>query len=151
MKLSQLKSLLQTNRDKQFLLQLPNQKDVPHSFHITEVGLVDKKFIDCGGKIHSTQTCQLQAWIGSDTDHRIEAGKMADILQISASILPHDELEVEIEYEDEMISQYPIANALVDETSVVLQLTPKHTDCLAKELCGVPSSDDAACCGPSCC
>ncbi len=149
MKLSQLKTLLQTNRDKQFLLQLPNRKDVPHSFHITEVGFVEKKFIDCGGKTHTTQTCQLQAWIGPDIDHRIEAGKMADILDISASILPHEFLEVEIEYEDDVISQYPIANALVTEHSVVLQLTTKHTDCLAKELCLVPSADG---CGPvGCC
>lgn len=149
MKLAQLKTLLQTNRDKQFLLQLPNCKDVPHSFHITEVGFVEKKFIDCGGKTHAVQTCQLQAWIGPDIDHRIEAGKMADILEISASILPHEFLEVEIEYEDEVISQYPISNAVVNDESVVLQLTTKHTACLAKELCGVPSADR---CGPiGCC
>lgn len=150
MKLHQLKVLLEANRDKRFLLQLPNEKTVPQSFHITEVGLVHKTFIDCGGKVHTTQTCQLQAWIGPDIDHRIEAGKMADILRVAAAIVPDDSLDLEIEYEDEIISQYPVAEAVVSDNAVTLHLTTKHTDCLAKELCLVPTG---ACCGPdsSCC
>jgi hypothetical protein len=151
MKLHEFKELLEANREKQFLLQLPNSKTVPQSFHITEVGLVSKTFIDCGGKVHTVQTCQLQAWIGPDVDHRIEAGKMADILKISAAIVPSDTLELEIEYEDEVISQYPVAEAIVTDEAVTLLLTTKHTDCLAKELCLVPSENGASCCGPSGC
>ena len=148
MNLHDFKALLEANRDKQFLLQLPNQKTVPQSFHITEVGLVTKTFIDCGGKVHTVRTCQLQAWIGPDTDHRIAAGKMADILKLSASVVPNDYHPVEIEYEDETISQYPIEEAVVGYDSVTLHLTTKHTDCLAKELCLVPSAGG---CGPSGC
>jgi hypothetical protein len=151
MKLHEFKALLEANRDKQFLLQLPNEKTVPQSFHITEVGLVTKTFIDCGGKVHSLQTCQLQAWIGPDVDHRIEAGKMADILKVSASIVPNDFLYLEIEYEDDIISQYPVAEAVVTDEAVTLVLTTKHTDCLAKELCMVPSTNGASCCGPAGC
>lgn len=150
MKLHELKSLLEANREKQFLLQLPNEQVVPQSFHITEVGLVSKTFIDCGGKVHTVQTCQLQAWIGPDTDHRIEAGKMADILKLSAAIVPNDLLDLEIEYEDEVLSQYPVSGAIVSGETVTLQLTTKHTDCLAKELCGVPSAEGCGC-GPSGC
>lgn len=138
MKLAQFKSLLEANRDKQFLLQLPGAHAVPQAFHITEVGAVNKTFIDCGGKVHSIQTCQLQAWIGPDVDHRIEAGKMADILDKASAILPHDFLDLEIEYEDAVISQYPVAEAIVSESAVTLVLTTKHTDCLAKELCIAP-------------
>jgi hypothetical protein len=138
MKLAQFKALLEANRDKQFLLQLPDGKTVPQAFHITEVGFVSKTFIDCGGKVHTTQTCQLQAWIGPDIDHRIEAGKMADILERSAAIIPNDFLEVEVEYEDEIISQYPVLGAAITESAVTLHLTSKHTDCLAKEICLIP-------------
>ena len=150
MKLHQFKALLQANRDKQFLLQLPGGKSVPQGFHITEVGAINKTFIDCGGKVHSVQTCQLQAWIGPDIDHKIEAGKMADILNKSQAILPNDFLDLEIEYEDEIISQYPVLEANISETAVTLVLTTKHTDCLAKELCIVPSGGDCAP-GSGCC
>lgn len=146
MKLKELKTLLEANRTKQFLLMLPDQNEVPVSFHITEVGQVNKTFIDCGGKVHSTQTCQLQAWVGDDEDHRLNAGKLLDILKLSASIVPGNDIDVEIEYEDTIISQYPVEDYSVNDEAVVLHLTTKHTDCLAKELCLVPAS-----CGVSGC
>jgi hypothetical protein len=147
MKLKELKVLLEANRDKQFLIQLPDQTQVPISFHITEVGQINKTFIDCGGKTHSMQTCQLQVWVGDDVDHRLEAGKLADILELSKSIVPDDDIDVEIEYEDKVISQYPIRNYWVDDDAVTLYLTNKHTDCLAKEICLLPSScGEAGCC-----
>ena len=149
MTLKQFKALLEANREKQFRLQLPNRNQVPLSFHITEVGQVNKTFIDCGGKVHSVQSCQLQAWVGEDVDHRIEAGKMADILKLAAAIVPNDDIDLEIEYEDEVISQYPIEGHHVTDDAVVLNLTTKHTDCLAKELCLVPSAESG--CGPSGC
>ena len=101
MKLGEFKSLLSDNADKQFSIALPNQNQVPMSFHITEVGLVSKTFIDCGGKVHSTQTCQLQVWVGEDEDHRLNAGKLARILDLSRSVVPDDELVLEFEYEDD--------------------------------------------------
>jgi Family of unknown function (DUF6428) len=151
MKLQEFKSLLETNREKAFRLQLPGGSQVPVSFHITEVGLVSKTFIDCGGKVHSVQTCQLQAWGGEDIDHRLEAGKMADILRLSKAIVPNDFLDVEIEYEDTLISQYPVSEAIVSDDAVTLHLTTKHTDCLAKELCLAPSANGSSCCGSSGC
>ncbi len=151
MKLQELKTLLKNNAGKNFQLQLPDQAQVPLSFHITEVGFVSKTFIDCGGKIHTVQSCQLQAWIGPDVDHRIEAGKLASILEISASVIPHDLLDVEIEYEDTVISQYPVAGVEVTEDAVVLQLENKHTDCLAKELCLIPVAGGCGCGPSSCC
>ena len=159
MKLSQFTHLLQTHPEKQFHLTLPGDSAVPSSFHITEVGHVTKKFIDCGGKLHTAQTCQLQAWLGSDTDHRLPAGKLAGVLGLAtaAGILPAGEdLDLEIEYETTTISQYPVSGYVVTDTAVVLSLAAKHTDCLAKESC-LPSlpmaaGTDAGCgCGPSGC
>ena len=146
MKLTEFKTLLEENRNKQFLIQLPNQYQVPLSFHVTEVGKVNKTFIDCGGKVHSVQTCQLQIWVGDDVDHRLESGKMADILKLAKSIVPNDDMDLEIEYEDAVISQYPVENYTVTADAVTLNLTTKHTDCLAKELCMVPSSSGATGC-----
>lgn len=144
MKLVELKTLLKNNGDKQFQIQLPSQNQIPISFHVTEVGQINKTFIDCGGKVHSSQTCQLQIWVGEDEDHRINAGKLASILELARAIVPSDEIELEIEYEDAVISQYPVAEYSVGEDAVTLHLATKHTDCLAKELCLVPSS-----CSPS--
>ncbi len=159
MKLSQFTELLQAHPAKPFRLVLPGQNTVPVSFHITEVGHVTKRFIDCGGRLHTVQTCQLQAWLGDDTDHRLLAGKMAGVLTLAEAkgVLPTGEdLDVEIEYEDSVLSQYPIASHTVTEEAVVLTLAAKHTDCLAKESC-LPSlpmalGTDAGCgCGPSGC
>jgi hypothetical protein len=158
MKLSRFTDLLQTNPNKPFHLVLPGSSTVPVSFHITEVGHVTKKFIDCGGKVHTVQTCQLQAWLGTDTDHRLLAGKMAGVLDQAAAkgILPAGEdLDVEFEYEDATISQYTVASDMVTAEAVVLHLAAKHTDCLAKDVC-LPSlpmmageATAAACCGTS--
>lgn len=141
------------HRDKQFHLVLPNGSAVPVSFHVTEVAHVQKRFIDCGGKRHTIDTCQLQAWLGPDTDHRLEAGKMANVLALAKDVLPENEdLDIEIEYEDSVISQYPVAGCTVTDSAVVLNLTTKHTDCLAKETClpRLPMVVGTACCGSSC-
>lgn len=157
MKLSQFSGLLQGHPNKQFHLVLPGDSAVPVSFHITEVGHVTKKFIDCGGKLHTVQTCQLQAWLGSDTDHRLLAGKMVAVLNLAEArgILPiGEDLDMEIEYEDAALSQYPAASYMVTEDAVVISLAAKHTDCLAKESClpSLPMVAGADCgCGPTGC
>lgn len=158
MKFSRFTDLLQTYPDKPFHLVLPGHNTVPVSFHITEVGHVTKTFIDCGGKVHTVQTCQLQAWLGEDTDHRLLAGKMAGVLAQAAAqgVLPAGEdLDVEFEYEDVALSQYTVARETVTENAVVLHLAAKHTDCLAKDVCLPPlpmmagDATAAACCGSS--
>ena len=163
MNLNEFKTLLEANRDKAFRLQLPDESAVPISFHITEVALMNKTFIDCGGTLRENRTCQLQAWVGPDDDHRIAAGKMADILRLAAKFLPDEDLPLQIEYEDATISQYPVAGALLDDEAVTLQLTIRHTACLAPELCMVSAASSSpsialtmtasnACgCGPSGC
>jgi hypothetical protein len=161
MKLNTLEDLLQTHSDKQFALVLPNQNAIPISFHITEVAYVQKRFIDCGGKLHTDKTCQLQAWVHTDTDHRLLAGKIAGVFSLARSkgILPDGEdLDIEIEYEDTAISQYTVESCTVSESAVVLSLASKHTNCLAKEIC-VPNAlalpmatGETSCgCGPGCC
>lgn len=155
MKLSQLSTLLQSHPEKPVHLILPGQNTVPISFHITEVGHVTRKFIDCGGRANTVQTCQLQAWVGTDTDHRLPAGKMAGVLNLARArgVLPAEDLEVEIEYEDTALSQYTVASSMALDSAVVLNLASKHTDCLAKELClsDRPAAGTSKAAAGSCC
>jgi len=158
MNLSELKSLLREHADRNFHIQLPDGEAVPVSFHVTEVGRVQKTFLDCGGTLRETLTCQLQVWVGEDYDHRIETGKMASILDKAKAYLPDESIPVEIEYEDRVISQYTIAGHEITTDAVVLQLAHKHTECLAPELCGLPSLNRLPaiggknpCCGPAGC
>jgi hypothetical protein len=158
MTLSELKSLLAVHPDRHFRLSLPDGSPVPVSFHITEVGRVNKTFLDCGGKLRETTTCQLQVWVGEDYDHRIETRKMAGILEKGKSLLPDESVPVEIEYEDRVLSQHTIAGHDLTDDAVVLRLARKHTECLAPELCGLqmpdlrlPTIGGTHCCGPSGC
>lgn len=155
LKLSAFKALLAAHPTKPFRLILPDAQAIPVSFHVTEVAHIQKRFIDCGGKLHTTQACQLQVWLGSDTDHRLSAGKLAHVLEIARKVLPQEEdLDIEIEYEDAVISQYTVAGYSATDEAVTLQLAFKHTDCLAKEsCCPVPApvtESQTACCGVGC-
>lgn len=152
MTLREFRSLLARHPGKAFQLRLPDGGSVPECFHITEVGRVRKTFIDCGGQMHDEETCLLQAWLGGDEDHRLATGKLSGIINKAMSFLPDEDVPVEIEYEDAVISQYRVPEAVVTDTAVVLNLTHKHTDCLAKEACGIPERAESGCgCGPGCC
>jgi len=153
--LSELKSLLAEYSQRHFRLALPDGSAVPVSFHITEVGFVHKTFLDCGGKLRERSCCQLQVWVGEDYDHRIETEKMASILEKAKTLFSDDGVPVEIEYEDCVISQYTIDGFELTNDAVVLRLEHKHTECLAPELCGLPSigrlpaiGSKSSCCGP---
>lgn len=140
--LSELKSLLSGNSGSHFTIQLPGGSAVPVSFHVTEVGRIHKTFLDCGGNLRESITCQLQIWVGLDNGHRIETGKMSAILDKAKQHFPDESIPVEIEYEDEVISQYTIEDHEISGDSVVLILGHKHTGCLAPELCGLPPLPD---------
>jgi hypothetical protein len=155
MQLKELKSLLAGNADRHFRIRLPDGDAIPLSFHVTEVGHVRKTFLDCGGTRRETETCQLQVWVGEDYDHRIETGKMAGILEKGKAVIPDDSVPVEIEYEDRVISQYTITGHEITSDAVILALAHKHAECLAPELCGLPSFNrlpalggKSSCCAP---
>ncbi len=153
MNLADLKTALAAHPGRNLALRLPDGDSVPAHFHITEVGHVVKRFIDCGGGTHHDETCLLQAWVADDLDHRFTAGKFAGVLEMFANLSPDDSLPVEVEYEDCSITQYPVLSATATDTELVLALGEKHTDCLAKESCGlVPAPQNGGCApGSGCC
>lgn len=133
-------------------LMLPDGSFVPAHFHVTEVGRVQKDFIDCGGTTRSTTSCVLQVWVADDTAHRLDTTKLALIVRLAAPLLKITDLPVEVEYENGVVSQYPVTAAEVTPSGVLLHLGTKHTACLAMDRCGVGAAGDAACCTtPGCC
>ena len=49
MNLTELKSLLQAHPEHTLNFALPDGRLIPAHFHVTEVGHIAKKFVDCGG------------------------------------------------------------------------------------------------------
>jgi hypothetical protein len=145
MNILELKQALGQNPGHKLRFVLPDQDTIPAHFHITEVGHVRKDFIDCGGTRRSTSSCVLQAWVAeNDEDHSLEAGKLARIIELAGDLLPSGELPVEVEFEAPTISQFPIASAEPLDGTLVFHLTTKHTDCLAKEQCGLEEKSGAS-------
>jgi hypothetical protein len=131
-------------------LMLPDGAFVPAHFHVTEVGRVQRDFIDCGGTVRSSTACVLQVWVAGDTDHRLDTTKLADVLRLAAPVLKATDLPVEVEYEDGRVSQFPVSAAEVTPSGVLLHLGAKHTACLALDRCGVEASGPSCCLTPGC-
>lgn len=142
MKVSEFRAVLAAHPDAKMHWMLPDRSFVPEHYHITEVGRVQKDFIDCGGTIRSLTSCLLQIWVADDKDHRLETTKLAKIMEVAGPVLASDELPVEVEYEAGTISQYPVAGVEVTPAGLLFYLSTKHTACLAPEKCGV----DGGCC-----
>ncbi len=109
MNIADFKQLLtsQPNANLQFVL--PDHQSVPAHFHVTEVGRIDKAFIDCGGTPRTTASCQLQLWTADDINHRLTTGKLAKIIDLAQSILKDDDLPVEVEYGQQYSSIYSVS------------------------------------------
>ncbi len=159
MKLTEFTHQLETNPDAELRFALPDGELIEAHAHITEVGRVDKSFIDCGGKIWRLSHVSLQAWVADDVDHRLRPRPLANIIAQAAPLLGSDDLDVEIEHEGCVISQYPVESATIRDGALVFQLTSKHTACLAQDVClpGVrsksetPASESDACCSSGGC
>ncbi len=132
MKLSAVKAAL--TQIEKVIFQLPSGDLVPTHFHVTEVGKITKDFIDCGGTRRQEEVVNFQLWTADDIDHRLEPQKLLDIISLSEQILGIGDHEVEVEYQADTIGKYNL-----DFDGSKLILTNKHTDCLAKDDCGIPS------------
>jgi len=131
MKLSQVKNIL-LELDN-VLFKLPDNSFVPEHFHVTEVGISTKNFIDCGGKVRFEQVANFQLWDANDYEHRLKPGKLLHIISLSEEILGMEDLEIEVEYQSETIGKYDLG---FDGKSFLL--LAKKTACLAEAYCGIP-------------
>ena len=135
MNIAEFKDHLRRNPEATLRFQLPDGGLIPAHAHVTEIGRVDKTFVDCGGTVRHLNSCLLQTWVADDTEHRLSPTKLADILERAAVILRAEDLPVEIEYEDFVVSQFPVIAADAADGALVFSLVTKHTDCLAKDIC----------------
>jgi hypothetical protein len=131
MKLSAIKTQLEGLPQVNFLL--PNGSQVPAHFHVTEVGQVSKKYIDCGGTLREESKVTFQLWEDGDVDHRLAASKLLNIIDLAERLLSIPDLEVEVEYQGDTIGRYGL-----DFNGTDFLLTATQTDCLAKDKCGSP-------------
>ncbi len=156
MKLSEVKTILESAQNVAFELQ--NGQRVPEHFHVTEVGIITKNFIDCGGTVRNEKVANFQLWNANDLEHRLKPQKLLNIIALSEKVLGMEDLEIEVEYQAETIGKYDLA--FNGEKFV---LVSKQTNCLASDKCGIPAekikvnlvdlAPQAACCTPGggCC
>lgn len=154
MKLSEIKRHLNTAEAVNF--ELPNGEFVPEYFHVTEVGLITKNFIDCGGTVRNEKVVNFQLWNANDYDHRLKPKKLLNIIGLSEKVLGIEDLDIEVEYQNETIGKYEL-----EYNGKNFVLIAKQTACLAQEQCGTPRKEkiklgekaEASCCTPSggCC
>ncbi|MCS5489418.1 DUF6428 family protein [Algoriphagus limi] len=131
MNLSEIKSALSELNEVVFIL--PSGKQIPPYFHVTEVGSIQKHFIDCGGTIRKESVINFQLFTSTDYDHRLSAHKLRSIIELSEEKLGLENLEIEVEYQGDTIGKY----GLKFQDGKFL-LTSTQTDCLAKDKCGIP-------------
>jgi hypothetical protein len=155
MKLSEVKEILPTLENVEF--QLENGTFVPEHFHVTEVGMITKNFIDCGGVIRNETVVNFQLWNANDFEHRLKPNKLLNIIQLSEDKLGIEDSEIEVEYQSDTIGKYDLA---FDGKTFILK--NKTTACLAQDSCGIPAEkqkiklserSSEPCCSPdgNCC
>ena len=151
MKLIELKERLMSSVDvtiPNLLFKLEDGTIIPPYFHITEMGLKSKHFVDCGGTIRTQSNITFQIWTADDFDHRLSSQKLLELIVKNEGLFNQPELEVEMEYQTNTIGSYSL---MADPTNeFTYTLVPKKTNCLAPDKCGV-SQPTTTQCGPSCC
>ncbi|KQT18323.1 hypothetical protein ASG31_06235 [Chryseobacterium sp. Leaf404] len=130
MKLSEIKEILPTLQNVEF--QLENGTFVPEHFHVTEVGVITKNFIDCGGTLRSEKVVNFQLLNANDFEHRLKPGKLLSIIKLSEDQLGIEDFDIEVEYQNETIGKYDL-----DFNGETFVLKNKTTSCLAQEACGI--------------
>lgn len=117
----------------QVSFKLENGTSVPEHFHVTEVGMITKHFIDCGGVIRTEKKVGFQLWNANDYDHRLKPQKLLNIIKLSEEKLGIENEEVEVEYQGDTIGKFHLD---FDGKDFVLLSTT--TVCLAQDSCGIP-------------
>ena len=169
MKLSNIKEILPALDNVEF--QLENGTSVPEHFHVTEVGVITKHFIDCSGTIRNEKVVNFQLWNANDFEHRLKPTKLLNIIKLSEEKLGIEDAEIEVEYQS-AIADSQTTNPAINGLQTIGKydlgfngnhfiLKNKQTACLASDACGIPAEKQKvklsdlnnACCTPNsgCC
>ena len=138
------------------LFKLEDGTIIPPYFHITEMGLKTKNFVDCGGTVRTEQHITFQIWTADDFDHRLTPAKLTELIFKNEGLWKQPFLEIEMEYQTNTIGTYSLD---IDPTNELIYiLKPKKTNCLAPDKCRITQDRKVETkqparrqCGPSCC
>ncbi|MFL9838043.1 DUF6428 family protein [Flavobacterium sp. ST-75] len=153
MRLSEIKTILETVETVNF--RFPDGGYVPEHFHVTEVGVVTRNFIDCGGTVRKEVVANFQLWDANDFEHRLKPKKLRNIIALSERVLGMEDSEIEVEYQGVTINKYGL-----DFDGKDFVLIVKNTACLAEDACGIIEAqkenevkNEQSCCTPGggCC
>lgn len=138
---------------------LPNGKLIPAHFHVTEMGLKTKHYIDCGNTIRQEKLVTFQIWYAQDYEHRLTTKKFEKIIDIAMPLFKDENIAIEVEYQTDL----SIGIFDLDFNEGIFFLKSKETTCLASDHCGIPDEkmkislsslgkQESSCCsGSSCC
>jgi hypothetical protein len=96
--------------------------------------------------------------VADDVQHRLAPSKLLDIIEMANAIIGSEDPEVEVEYQGVTIGRFGL-----DADYGQFMLTPKLTNCLAPDRCGIPEmkpkvklseiNTQSSCCTPGggCC
>lgn len=151
MNLRTLRLALKENPNTYPRFVLSERNYIPAHAHVTEVGHLVRTFIDCGGLTGKEEKVVLQTRVGRDTEHRLGSARFAKILELGQRVLPNEDLDVEVEYDCCVVSQYSIAEARRDGEHLDLILGRARTQCRARER--EKASTPVSCCSTpaTCC
>ncbi len=157
MKLSLFKSALQLAKpaSNPIFLQISGLPVAAH-YHITEIGLILKNYVDCGGVVRQERKASMQLWLANDTDHRLSTEKLLGIIEKSEQLFGLKDEELEVEFQGQTIETYGLS-----AQDFGFQFMAKKTTCLAPGHCGIPNemlpldmqAPSSVCCSPNsgCC
>ena len=92
MNIADFKNTLSTLDELTFVL--PSGSYVAPHFHITEVGEITKKYVDCGGTVREEKIANFQLWTADDYDHRLNPQKVIDIIEMAEKEIGLENLEI---------------------------------------------------------
>ncbi len=157
MNVTDFRETIAANPDCSLRVAFANGPTLPEHFHITEVGRVEKDFVDCGGVRRTEVRCVLQTLVAGDFDHRLSSTRLAGILALIDKLNMPPESSVEVEHQERSVSIDEVDRIEREGETLTIYLSPKQTTCLAEDACGIqpglPQLEtlDGCCDGPGCC
>ena len=102
---------------------------IPPYFHITEIGMKIKHFVDCGGVIRTEQCINFQTWTADDFDHRLTPQKLLELIVKNEGLFGKTDLEVEMEYQTNTIGSYTLEESDLPKRFVHTKIKENKLSC----------------------
>ena len=161
MKANRFMELLQEHPRKKLGFSYRDGAFLRNDYHITEVKNVQVQATDCGGRQDSWEETVIQLWEppqAAPGAPQMRARKASQILARVAGLQPlQGDSILRFEYGNAGFhtSQLEVGGYRVERDELILLLTPQHTTCKARDICGTPVAEpltESACDpGSGCC